>query len=54
MSLIKQEEQVVYVEPNAMDDITLYNTKNGKVYKSLPFFAFKMLNITRHICKKNI
>ena len=34
MSLIKQEEQVVYVEPNAMDDITLYNTKNGKVYKS--------------------
>ena len=29
MSLIKQEEQVVYVEPNAMDDITLYNTKNN-------------------------
>lgn len=34
MALIKQDEQVVYVEPNAMDDITLYNTQNGKVYKS--------------------
>ena len=34
MALIKQDEQVIYVEPNAMDDITLYNTQNGKVYKS--------------------
>lgn len=35
MSSITQENQVVYVEPNAMDDVTSYSTGSGKVNKSV-------------------
>lgn len=35
MSSIIQENQVVYVEPNAIDDVTSYETAKGKVNKSV-------------------